>query len=348
MSLRGIFRNNVSLCICLIFIGLWAGSASAQNLQSAQIAARNKQWDRVIEILGPHVDKMGRDEIHLLAQAHSAKGNHALAIKTYEASLATNPKDAAAKRQIGVEYTLMNKDKEAMGAFREALAINPAYEAAYLDIAKIYERREYKNAGRESKDSKYEQRLLYQDLIAQEKVGRKPTYISKLCELTALGGHYLTKSGSLEYCPEGIKLSPQDPSNYVYLAMTYKETGEAKKALEYFKMAGDKFPASELAQMSMANYYADDKNFVLAYKHFRQASLANPKSMKALVGWATSSLEIQKPDEAYKALEQACALDRSASVQVRKADAMMRQQKNTEWAQKFDTLSDRCGLRQEI
>ena len=325
-------------------IGLWAGLSEAQNLQAAQIAARNKQWDRVIELLGPHLDKMGRDEIHLLAQAHSQKGNHLIAIKTYEASLAANPKDAAAKRLIGVEYTQLGKDKEAMVAFRDALVINPAYEAAYLDIAKIYERREYKNAGRESKDSKYEQRLLYQDLISQEKVGRKPNYITKLCELTALGGHYLTKNGSLEYCPEGIKLKPTEPSNYVYLAMTYKETGEPKKALENYRKAADTFPASELAQMSMATYFEEEKNFVSAYKYFNQAAIANPKSMKALIGLATSSIEIQKPDEAFKALEKACALNRSAHVNVRKANAQMKQQKNAEWAAKFENLTDTCGV----
>ena len=332
----------------MLLFGLWAGLAQAQNLPEAQKAAQAKNWPKVVEILGPHLDKLKRDQIFMLALAHSETGNHLTAIKTYEAALALNAKDVTAKRGIGIEYTKMEKDKEAMTAFREALAINKRYEPAYLEIAKIYERRTYKNKGRESKDTTYELRLLFQDLIDPQVGGhRKPVYISKLCELSTLGGHYLKKGGSLEYCEEGIRVDPKEPKNYVYLAMTYKETGNAEKALENFKKAADSFARSEFAQLSLASYYQEQKNFVQSYKYFKRAHQANETSLPALQGLAVSCLEIQKPDEAYAALQAACKIDKKITPIVRKATAMMHQQKNTAWTNKFDTLADTCGLNEQ-
>ena len=67
----------------MLLFGLWAGLAQAQNLSEAQKAAQAKNWPKVVEILGPHLDKLKRDQIFMLALAHSETGNHLTAIKTY-------------------------------------------------------------------------------------------------------------------------------------------------------------------------------------------------------------------------------------------------------------------------
>lgn len=334
-------RKSQIALFCLV-IGLWAGNSYADsNPETAQLI-KEKKWTQIISKLSSKIESLNRDDLFLLGRAQAENGQQLLAIKTYEVALAKNPKDVGAKRMIGLQYISLGKEKEAMTAFREALAVNPQYEPAYLEIAKLYDRRTYQIKAHESKDITYEQRLLYQDLILQKNVGRKPPYITKLCELTTLAGHYLKKGGSLEYCPEGIAKTPQEPMNYIYLAMTYKETGEAAKANEYFKKAADSFSKSEVAQYSMATYQQEEKNFLLAFKYFKQGTEADPKSVRSLLGLAAAALEIQKPADAYSALEKACPLDRAAFIQSRKAAATLRTQKNQEWAAKFESLSDSC------
>lgn len=336
-----IFRLELalSLCFSFAFLVFWAAPTRAQDLGAAEKALKEKNYDKVIEILGPNVEKLKRDGLHLLAEAYSQKDNSLSAIKLYEAALALNPKDASSKRKIGLEYIKMKKEKEALLALREAIEMNPKYEPAYLDMARILEKRE---ENKKDKPNRYDIRLLYEDLIA--KVGEKPEYVTKLCELTTLDGQYTL---SKQHCPKGIELNNKEPNNYVYLAMTYRDTGDQDKALKYFTKAADSFPKSELAQLSLADFYVEQKNFMKAYVYYKRSTEADESSIPGLYGLARSSLEIQKYEDAYQALTKACKINRSASMEVRKALKSVNQQKSPEWSTKFDQLLDSCGLSAE-
>lgn len=332
----------VFLIVPFLALGPGALAQTKESKNTISILAEQTKWKELVDIATPRIEKLSTDEIMLLGKAQSELGQSLIAIKTFQIELSKNPKNLKAKRAIGLEYLKSGKEKDAMSTFREILEADPTYEDVYLDIAKIYDNRNYSQKALESKDITYEQRLLFQDLIAQKSVGRKPQYISKLCELTTLGGHYLKSGGSLEFCPEGIRLRPQEPTNYIFLAMTYRQIGEAEKAHEYFKKAADSFSKSEQAQLALAEYYLDEKKFIQAYPYYVRALKANPKSAKALYGKATTSIEIQKPQEAYEALVLACKFDRQANANVRRATANLRQQKNIEWSKKFDDLIDSC------
>ena len=332
------FRFNLALgpCLVFIFLGLWTRATHAQDIPAARAAFDSKQYDKVIELLGSSVDKLHRDGIYLLAQSHSEKDNHPAAIKLYEAALALNSKDFESKRRIGLEYVKMGKDKDALPAFREALEMNPKNEATYLDIAGIYDRRRPPN--------KYELRLLFEDLLKQ--TGEKAAYISRLCELTTLEGQYSLSHTADDkgYCDRGIKLNNREPKNYVYLATTYKETADLDKAQVYFLKAADSFSKSGFAQLAAGDFFAGQKNFLKAFTYYKRASEASPDAIEAWQGLARAALEIQKFLDSYLALEKACKINRSAHLEVRKAMVSLRQQKNTEWMNKFDSLATTCGL----
>ena len=339
MTSRSRLNLALSPYIICLGLGLSANQTWAQDLPAARSAFEAKQYDKVIELLGSSVDKLDRDGIYLLAQSHSEKDNHLAAIKLFEAALALNTKDFESKRRIGLEYVKMGKDKDALPVFREALEMNPKNEAAYLDIAGIYDRRRPPN--------KYELRLLFEDLIKQ--TGEKAVYISRLCELTTLEGQYSLSHTSDDkgYCDKGIKLNNREPKNYVYLATTYKETAELEQAQKYFLRAADSFSKSGFAQISAGDFFAGQKNFLKAYTYYKRASEASPDSIDAWQGLARSGLEIQKFAESYSALEKACKINRSAHLEVRKAMASLRQQKNNEWMTKFDSLATTCGLNKD-
>ena len=331
----------LSICICWFLLGLWSNPGSAQDLAGAQAALKAKDYDKVIATLTPFIEKLNREGLYTLAEAQSEKGNSVTAIKLYEAAQSLNPKDAATKRRIGLEQLKQKKEDLAMATLREAIEMNPDYEPAYVDLGDLLEKR---STAHSTKMNRYDVRLLYEDLIKRPNVGHKAPYITKLCELTSLDGQYDVAPG---FCEEGIKLNPREPKNYVNLASDQKETGKTEEAEKTYAKAADSFAKSEIAQVSMAKFYEDNKNFMKAYNYYKRGVDANPDSLPALYGVSHAAVELQKFEEAFKALTHACELNRNANTEVRKALRSATMQKIQPWTTKLDQLTDHCGISKE-
>lgn len=303
--------------------------ANAVDLTQAKSAYSSKNYEQVIQLLSKKIESLDRAGLILLAKAYGDSGNSASAIKTLTAILANQPKDVEAKSLLGREQFKMGKDREALVILKEALEINAQYEPAYLYTAEIYEKRK----------NKYELRLLFQDLV--EKLGEKPKYMNKLCEIVIAESLY---DLSAKYCRRAIQLDVQHPMNYIYLAQTFKETGEKEQAQKYYTAAAKKFPKSDAVQIAVAQYYDDQKSFIKSYQHYRSATLANSKNAIAWAGLGTSAMEIQKYDESIKAFLQACQLDKSALSAFRKAVNFVRTAKLGDWSKKYESGLEKCGL----
>ncbi len=316
------------MSVSLLDFGRGPSLAWGYNLPEAQSALKQKNYKKVITLLSPEVENLDRDGLFLLAKAYSASKSPEAAIKVYTACLTKNPKDFEAKTLIGAEQFVSGKEKEALVTFREALELNPRFVLAYKMLIRIYEK----------KKNKYELRLLYQDLV--EKVGERAEYISKLCELTTLDGLY---DLALKYCQTGIQKDSHNAVNFVYLGVTYHQTGNSVKAESFLKKAADDFPESELAQMTYAQFLDEMKNFIASYSYYKKAVAANKSSTSALLGWGNACLEIQKYQESLGAFEKACALDKLVLPSLRKATNVLRTMKNAEWLKKFETAIEKCG-----
>lgn len=286
-----------------------------------------KDYQKVINSLSPEVEKLDRVGLFALAKAYSAQKKSEAAIKAYTAALALNTKDVEAKTLIGAEQLVSGKEKEALITLKEALEIKSDFVPAFKLLARIYEKRK----------NKYELRLLYQDLV--EKVGSKPEYLTKLCELTTIDGLY---DLSTKYCQQGIEKSPQEAANFVHLGITRKETGKSKEAEEILKNAADKFPQSVKAQNTYASHQVENKNFISAYTYFKKATEAGPKDISSLIGLAQSALEIQKYQESLDAFKRACVLDKTTIPTFRRATNTLRNMKIEDWLKKFESQVEQC------
>lgn len=295
---------------------------SPSNTESTKAA------EKTIQLLGPQIEKLTREDLIRLARAYSDLGNFQSSIKVLTAALSLNSKDVEVKTFIGQEQFKLNKDKEALLTFKEALEINKKFVPAYKGLIKLYEKRK----------NRYELRLLYQDLITN--VGEKPDYISKLCELSTLDGLYELTD---KYCNKGISLLPNEPANYIFLYQSYKYRGDIEKAVIKFDELIKKFPNHAQVNISYAQIKEEKKDYISAYSLYLTASKSEPKSLTAQLGVGAMGVEIQKFQQAFEAFEKACNIDRTALPAVRKATNIIRVMKNQEWAKKFDQLSDRCG-----
>jgi tetratricopeptide (TPR) repeat protein len=303
--------------------------AGAYELSAIQKSLKEKDYNRVIQLLSPEVEKLDRAGLFALAKAYSSLKKSEAAIKAYTAALSLNPQDVEAKTLIGAEQIISGKEKEALITLKEALEMRNDFVPAYKLLIKIYEKRK----------NKYELRLLYQDLV--EKIGPKSDYLTKLCELTTTDGLYDLAE---KYCQQGIDTNSKEPNNYVYLGIARKETGKVKEAEMILKKVADDFSQSALAQNTYAHSQEEKKNFIGAYAYYKKAIAADAKSVPGYVGLAQSSLEIQKYQESLDAFVTACRLDKSTIPTFRRATNTLRTMKIDEWLKKFEKQSDDCGL----
>lgn len=253
--------------------------------------------------------------------------NHLGAIRTLENASSQFPKDAEIKTRIGLEYLKLRKEKEALPHFKEAAILAPKYIPPYLEMAKIYKNR--KNS--------FELRTLYQDLI--ERVGPKKEFITELCELTTLDAQY---SLSLNYCQQGIRKDPSEPRNHVFLGVTYKFTDKPEIALKTLTKAANTFGGSELAQVTLAEHYLSQKNYISAHLYYSRATAADPKSYNSWLGYAKTALEIQKFAEARRGYDNACEIDRRALIPIRKAISDLRVLKANDQIPLFNDTLEKC------
>ncbi len=222
----------------------------------------------------------------------------------------------------------MNQEMEAKQVLKEIIESNPTFVPAYTKLADIYEK----------SNNNYELRLLYQDLVS--KIGEKSKYISKLCSLTTNDGLYdLSKS----YCEKGIKLNPKEPLNHLNLAQTLLQTDKKAEGLQLMQKISKQFLTSFEVQFHFAKYLMEEKNFILANKHFGYATRIRRASYEAWLGLAFSSLEIQKYDLAVQAFKNACDANKLALTDLRKGISLLRTSQANVQAQKLDQISETCG-----
>jgi len=306
----------------LIFVSIWGG------LQGYGLA-EEKGPSEIIKELSSKTETLDSASLIQLGKAYSENDNPLAAIKTFSLALTKKEKNFEAKTLIGREYLNMKKEREALVALREALEYNAKYEPAYLELERLYQR----------KSNKYELRTLYLDMI--EHLGEKPEYLSRLCEVSYSSGLY---EPATSHCRRGIVLNKDEPKNYVFLALTFKETGKLPEAISLLKRAADNFTKSFEAQMTYATLLEDQKSFIESQKYFRRATELSSSSLKAMIGYASTTVELQKFDEGLELYKRACKINKSAIVGLRKSIVSLKGFKAGAFIAKYEDLADICGL----
>ncbi len=304
-------------------------AATKQIVQLANELYKAKQYKMVTLLLWKHVEKIDRTGLLLLAEAHEQLKEPDEMIRVLNIEIGKNDKDAEAYTLMGQAYLMKKKNNDAMEAFKKAIEINPKYESAYDGLIRMYEKRNPPNL--------YELRILYQDMIAN--IGKRPVYLTKLCEINTLDGTY---EPAMNACRDAISKSPKVGDNYVYLGLAQKAVGDDKLAMATLKKAAQQFPKAEIAQYNFAKLLEEQKNYVEAMKVYKTGTEADPKSARSWLGLATTSFEIKKYEIALLAFKNACRYDKKNAVAFRRATTTLRTNRNSQWVDKFENASENC------
>ncbi len=224
---------------------------------------------------------------------------------------------------------LNKKTSEALESLKTALELNPKYQPAYEKLAQMYEQ----------KKNPYELRILYQDML--EKIGRKPPFLNKLCEINTTQDYQ--EDQALFYCKQAITKDPKTPENYVYLGIIQKNGGSDEEAKKTLRAAANAHSKSEFAQYTYANLLDEQKNYVEAAKYYQKCTEADKASARCWIGAARMNFEIHKYEQALEAFKKSCALDRKNAVSFRKASNALKSQKDSIWVKQYEKASEGCS-----
>jgi tetratricopeptide (TPR) repeat protein len=330
MKFQALLRRSLLVLTIVSFWDISLAFGGEIPSSEAQKLFREKKYEKVTEILMPHLTELTRADILILGKSYSELHNTALALKIFSAGVSKTPQDAEMKSLLGLEQIRAGKTSEALATLKEVTEKNRTYLPAYQYMIQIFEKTD-------SKANKYELRLLYQDMV--ERIGERYEFIEKLCGLTTEEALY---DLAVTYCQQAIRLQPREANNLVHLGLAFKETGKVKESEYQLKRAADSFSKSELAQLTYAKFHEENKNFIDAFKYYLRSVSANPKSVKGLVGLGRSGVEIQKLNESLQAFEKACRIDKSALSDFRKSTSSLMQIKDQTWYEKFQKSLDKC------
>lgn len=298
--------------------------------QLALAYERKRDYQEMVDVLAPHKDKVGRSGLLLLARAYQKLKRPNEEIGTLELVNARYPKDASLITELAAAQARSSKREVAIATYYQAIETKKNYIPAYEGLLNELEKSE----------SRQEARDVLSDMM--KKFGKKGKWLSRMCTLYAADA-FLEKS--VETCKEAIKKDPENPSNPVHLATTYREQEKPEEAKKILVKAALKIRKSEPVQSALGAYFTEKKNYVDAYRWYKAGVKTDPKSYDAQLGLAMSALELQKMDESLKAFVAACAIDRKATKEFQNAMGRIRQRGDFRWQGRFeDAFSTSCGL----
>lgn len=306
-----------------------SASGFEKREEAARQAFRTRKYERVIELLLGHAVEIGKPSRLMLAESLHKQKRFEDEVRVLELNLKDDAEDYLTLARMGQAYVELKKNDEAIQSFRQAIKKNRKYLPAYEDLLYLFE----------TTNNLYEARLVLKDMAAT--FGSRKEYRNKMCRIDTLDGYV---DNGIKVCLEAIYNDPEYPDSYVYLANNYRDAGKQTKAQQAYTDAAKRFPKSELVQSAAGRFFVERENFHAAYKYFRQATKADPKSVRALVGQAQSALEIGEYKNSLDSFIAACALDKSIATDFRQAATQLRVKQNYKWSGDFETKSNLCRL----
>ena len=251
------------------------------------------QFLRVEKILEPQQIQLKRGGQLFLAEAYENRGKYLDQIRIYKYLLGQRSGDFYVYFLMAKAYLKIQKLEEALSALKASVEANRKYLPAWklwLQIVKDGQK-------------KYEARLVLDDMI--QIFGPQKKFISELCFLYYSDGFV---QQALKMCKMGIQKNRRDPTNYVYLGLSLKNSGDTKGARKLLKRAGKRFPASELAQWAAAQMDVDTDNLLGAEAHLARALQSDPHSQRSHLLLAETQFQLGKYAQALSHFKKHCRL----------------------------------------
>jgi len=281
--------------------------------------AELKPDDHLVQMnLGTLLERAGNfgDALQAYERAHLIKPNFLPALKaainihvrrhhferavTLAAKVCSlTPRDPDAQRNLGVIYELAGRNREAIGAYEQAVTLKPTFALAYADMALLHEK-----MGNEEKAEQAMQRALALDpsLVTSDGRLQKSSLAGalideiKTSQVEAFAGlsgdelrsriQPLVANKQLPLAVEAyrqlVQLEPNNSTALVDMGILLDQTGKSEQAEAAFKKALSIDPNSANAHNALGVVYAKRKDYRNARKEWEAALALKPDSAGTL------------------------------------------------------------------
>lgn len=310
----------------LSLAGLQAEAKGAAESR-AQRQFQQKDFAAVTETLKLPLDTLSVTALKMLSRAHQELENWEDAERVLEFLKLQVPQDHLVALNLARVQLAQNKAEEGLLEYKRATSLQPQLFTAYQ------EQLDYFESHRRFADM----RALLTDMLPH--FGERKEVVLGLCKSYYEDG-YVEQSKS--YCQKAIQKDRQNPSAYVYLGLTHKNTGEDKEATEWIAKASSRFPASELAQWAAGELQLEKRNFLGAEKHLLLAQKSEPHSVRVLKSLAHAQFELGKYQEALMQFQKWCEVEKRVPEEFRKASGELLTEQ-PEWHRKYISAMATCN-----
>ncbi|MCX7977914.1 MAG: tetratricopeptide repeat protein, partial [Bdellovibrionaceae bacterium] len=238
------------------------------------------------------------------------------------------PKSPAALTLKGRAHIYLKQKAEAVEALQGALRANKSYRPAYEALLSLYS------------DNFSEKRIIYQDMLAS--FGRKPDLLKELCDLETDDGD---NDAALKICSEAAKADPSNPLPSINIARVKFRTENREEGEKLLANISKQHPSSEVAQFFYAKNLLEQKRYLDAFTKFQDCLRVDRKSDRCWAGLGETAVQIEKHQVAHDAFRNACEINGSWSLEVRRAAQVLRKAKQLAWESRFMALAEACSQR---
>ncbi len=324
----------------LVFLLCFSCTSLAQTnrLQVAQLRFKQKQYDKVVELLNPYTEQLGTEGFLLLALAYSNQQNHAGEARVLSLLSAKQEENhrwhmllAQAQLKAASLETVREKERElttsAIQKLRRVLQLQKGYKPAFdLLVATLLYGRFHSEA----------REILLEGI---NRYGQRSELLRALCRLDSYDG-FLEQA--VTNCRTAIQLAPAYPDNYVYLAQALFDQKELEQAERNLIAAAKRFPKSEFVQWAAGTLFFRKKNFAVADRYFAAAVKLSPNSVRARFGVAQAQYESGQEEKSLENFVKACELDGTTVDVFLAAGGRLKQKGNTKLGELFVRRANTC------
>jgi tetratricopeptide (TPR) repeat protein len=307
-------------------------SKSPTNSRVRQLLGRayflQKNYPKVIEVLGPYSNEINGSSLNYLADAYEQTKDKLNRKRTLQLYAEREPNKYRPHFLLGEVYLEEKEYDKAAIEFRSSIQYASRHRSSYEGLLKVFL----------VNKQTYEARTLLNDMI--KKFGPRGEFVTHQCSLHVDAG-FLAEA--LVYCKEAIRRAPKSAENHIHLAQTYNLQKKSSAAEKVFINAAKQFPKDEYVQWAAGEHYYINKNFPIAVRYLEQAVKVDPKSGRAQLGLAESQFELGNHDKAVKHYFEACKIDKSnvAREAFRTAASKLRNKQNPA-SYEYDKMIQQC------
>ena len=211
---------------------------------------------------------------------------------------------APATYHIGIVYSRLNDNSNAIQLYKESVEIDPNYDKAIKTLSNTA-KKTYNEGNKSYKRGDYEGAEQFYQEVIELNPNEHRAYYMLANVYTRLGDTEM----AIDYFNQTVEVNPQYEKGWFSLGLNYQKNGDVNEALSSLDKAIEVNPSYAKAIAQKGKIYMQEADYEMAENSFNQAIQVDPSYASAYVDLGQILNTQERWDDAFNSLSTATALD---------------------------------------